>query len=235
MISDEVKDEIRKMFAAFAGTMNRDELFAAASGDWFIEADSFYNDFVERICHETYANGCSNGVSKLVLFFNGKGYVVKIPILGYYYIEDEDDVTYHYENAPEFDSIYPYGYNGFLAKSDYCMSEAKAFIELDRLGFGDMVAETDYVCMAGDFPVYVSNRASAFDPESWKTTYYPSASSYGVSSTVYSKFVSSYGLDRTNAFFDALDCIGIADLHDGNFGIVGDGRIVLLDYSDFME
>lgn len=226
------KQEVYELFCGilvknhFSDEELSDELWSVDGGDEY-----FYD-------HLTNLDGIADydvGASKLVLFLDGvDDFVVKIPLHG---------AAYWYESLDGFDFMD----DDVVEKwsKDYCEQEAYVYSDFcyDDDDYTNMLAGTWYVGNYGMVPIYVSEKVSTYngckaseDSTSKAEEYIKESQDYTLGKTLLSVFIEHWGYKRAIEFskklkkHDADD-----DICDRNCGLDKFGRIVVLDYSGFVD
>lgn len=224
--------------------------------------DTFYN-FIKQIGNTIGADWVNGGCSKSVFHFKEfDNYVFKIPYIGFFHIEDEDNQyfkdcaeqervpTYFcfddvvlYKNANN-DGAYPVDAN------DYCAVEEYIYRIARKYNVNQMFTKTAFLGFICGVPVYVSSCAGkAYSPKKSncrKTDKIAKAmidksrkehkDSYSeFYTTECGVFIETYGRKATQRFIDFLYKEKISDLHTGNYGYDALGNLKIIDYSGFHD
>lgn len=175
------------------------------------------------------------GASKVVAIYRGVPYVVKIPAIGHYE-EDEDDES--------FDKFVRFtGGNGDNA-FDYCAAEANIYKEAVEAGFERYFAKTSFwKNTEGGYPLYIQERVNT---GAWNYIEEPSAASktiaesyerfcYKIRDTDWvASFIDFFGEIEFLRFSNFLEEHELNDFHSGNLGYrLRTGEPVVFDYSGF--
>lgn len=212
------------------------------------EGEDYYLNSVIDQCEEMGLDWDS-GASKFVIFPNDCNYVIKIPMNGAWYYEEEyDEEADEYIDGEDYFEEYSGAYGG--CRWDYCNAEVAAYADAKKAGFEDFLAETRYIGKTSDgTPAYVQEKVKvSWTYENKEGSKKPSPESSSRADETwegkFKRFANKYWLglaidekteERVEAFIEFAknhDCIG-ADMHSQNFGYRADGSVVLLDYSGF--
>lgn len=179
------------------------------------------------------------GASKVVLVDTELDEVVKLPFVGEYYENYEEEEDY----IEEFSMYEGAGFEGSANHWDYCALEEYQYNLAKEAGFGEFFARTErYSKLSCGLPVYVAERVVAFEasagiivsPKASKLAdKYVSSIFSGISSYWVARAIDFYGAEKTEKFLEYVKKSDIADLHLGNIGFRPNGAPVLLDYSGF--
>lgn len=226
------KQEVYKLFCdilvknMFSDDELDEELWSADGGDEY-----YYS-------HLTNLDGITDydvGASKLVLFLDGvDDFVIKLPLHG---------AAYWYESLDGFDTMDKDVVEEW--SKDYCEQEAYIYSEFcyEDDDYVNMLAGTWYVGNYGIVPVYVSekvknygNCAASADSTSKAEEYIRESQDYTLGKDLLSVFIEHWGYKKAVKFsrllrkHDADD-----DICSRNCGLDKQGRIVVLDYSGFVD
>ena len=220
------------------------------------ESDLWYNDSELAHFMGDYVVDVSRGASKTVLFMRDfPNIVVKIPMIGeLYYTEDEDDFVdwedeYDVENYhsaelydEEDDDCSP------IVDCDwnYCEVETQIYKIAKELNVQMMLAETDYLCDIFNHPVYIAERCdvvpnyrgrSNSSIKEYRDNAYEMNKITDRNSRItyddYLCFIEGYGISAAWRIAEFISRFKIYDLHSNNFGYDRNGKIKIIDYSDF--
>ena len=176
------------------------------------------------------------GATKCVIVFKDEDFVIKIPFSGY---DDWEGQEYDSETGyfdEDYDPFFEFEYG------DYCQLEEEIFDKALDEGLDFALARTQFIGMAGDFPVYVQEKATSF----WNGKSKHSREEITLIKNQYKydierldpewilDFISCYGKRTFEAFLQFTIDAHINDLHNGNVGYIY-GQPVLLDYSGYWE
>ncbi len=204
------------------------------------EGDSF-----DSLWMQEYKDGGDNsvvqyvraGITKVVFFLmDVKDKVAKVPFFGvdlYEYGEDNDDKEF--VGRTSFNEMDDMRGNG----GDYCELEVNNYKKAEEEGVSSFFASTEYVGMLYDtIPVYASERCVPFnDIEHNSET--PDGENiffkFGVPNTITQELKKQYPIGRLFALKEFLDDNDIYDLHSGNWGYDKDGKLKIIDYSNYYE
>lgn len=225
--------------------------------------DTFYN-FIKQIGNTIGADWVNGGCSKSVFHFKEfDNYVFKIPYIGFFHIEDEDNQyfkdcaeqervpTYFcfddvvlYKNANN-DGAYPVDAN------DYCAAEEYIYRIARKYKVNQMLAKTIFLGFVCDIPVYVSFCAGtpynySLEKQDNKTIKIARdmidksrKEHKNICNEFYatecSIFIETYGRKATQRFIEFLYQEKISDLHNGNYGYDTLGNLKIIDYSGFHD
>lgn len=168
-----------------------------------------------------------SGVSKIVFSFSFlPEYVIKIPFKGY-------NIDYIFEYA-----------GGTIREWDYCEKEEMEYQRLRKKGVEDFFTKTEYLGKVQDYPVYIAEKASTegdSDEDSLEGRCWSSISwvnSFHISEAISDQFIEYWqehnGCESTKKLLNAINTLGIGDLHRGNMGFIQD-ELKIIDYSDFCD
>ena len=141
----------------------------------------------------------------------------------------------------EFDWVIKFRYPG--EKKDYCAKEYENYIAAEKAGFAYYFAACDYLCQHDDINFYVQERVECTEDvdsviyENLLLEYKEEGSEYDEDNIWYEvedmeshdRMVALYG---NHDLADFVENHRINDLHNGNFGVIGD-HYVMIDYSGF--
>lgn len=191
----------------------------------------------------------SVGASKIAIIPNKEDYVIKLPLKGKYYGEEEE------EDFENFDRFYVPG----LPESheyDHCARELELYSKAKKEHVSSILLKNTYIGEVGGEPVYIQKKAVTFcnyykkeidddeklksvhtkeEAESMKRSYKKSnvwIRNTGNRFNVWLIDVHKYYGEKQ--FIKILQFIDnyIDDLHSGNIGYIGD-RPVIIDYASF--
>lgn len=203
----------------------------------------FDDDFVSKVDYSTIFNRAETrlGATKGVFILPDKDYVVKIPFEGY------EDCGFQLNQYADEDDGW-----------DYCKVEANRYTAAAEEGLGEFFAETYCIGHVQRHPIYVQERAKAFnhivDFEEFKITQEVKNSAEIANSKLSSGHYGGECLSDTwvailfqyckekllnfeeklSNLYQFISDFTINDLHTGNVGVVGN-RPVLIDYSSYDE
>lgn len=194
-----------------------------------------------------YRFGYNTGASKLVLIFDYKNFVLKIPFMGY------DSEDYDQWEIEDYGEDYEYSSYCRFAEADsengwdYCEMEAKLYEEAKTYGVSVFFLETKKIFEVNGFPIYIQPFMSG-DLDSdyeWDDTK-SSVSNMNITRKITrdqfvlnmsahwaSKAVSQYGLKKFKKLLNFIEDFDIEDLHSSNIGYMKNGNCRIIDYCGF--
>lgn len=175
------------------------------------------------------------GATKIVLMFSGEDYVIKIPFSCKYEADDEEEGC-PFTEAP------------LDADWDYCLAETRVYKEAEKQGLGTFFAKTEFLGYAGDYPVYIQQRAVIFedlqDSDSIKrhsTKEIQRARSQCEENSCWcfdrdwmADCNQAFGETIVNTLLQFINDQGLDDFHSGNIGYINNVPVIV-DYSDYRE
>lgn len=195
-------------------------------------------DMFEEECPDV-VSGCT----KVVLIFrNIPDWVVKIPLLGgTYYDEDYDEEVHSSFEGRYIDELDE-------RISDYCALEEYFYQKAINSSVEEMFAGTFYLMEINGLPIYVSERVYE-DVFSYRCS--PNWHSRQIANRLWNSsntvqesrlspeklsiFVEQYGTDAAEMLTLFIDIYDIQDLHAGNLGYDKSNMIKIIDYSGFYD
>ena len=182
-----------------------------------------------------------HGASKCVFRFNEYPKVVfKIPFKGegrFFFDEELDEYIYDTSDIVEW-------FEGASLASehwDYCEQEQEVYKLAEKANLSCFLAETFKLCTYCGYPIYVSQYAKDVDnikecsEDSKKAAkkYIEEKHDYNFSSLVLGNFLDRYSSEAVYRLLSFFWVYGLSDFHCGNLGYDCDGKIIIIDYSDF--
>ena len=205
--------------------------------EYYNSSDDYSDEDFSAVRAACNADRYNNGVTKITLFYNDlPNWVIKIPILGNYYEEDD----YHCD----------YICSGSEKENDYCLTEANYTREAAELGLGNCFAKTYYICTINEVDFYCSEKVTQVYNEKYP---YKSKVSYtnpnsldqakNLMSNHYSYldteelalFVDAYGESIAERLIQFLYDYDVTDLHHGNLGFDVNDHIKIIDCSGWRD
>lgn len=195
-----------------------------------------WSDFTGEYSFENFSDMSGiewvrSGASKMVIkLWECDEYVIKIPLHG-------DGVW----DISEGDFTEKSEYRHALGEQDdYCLAEQEVYDKVLNLipKSADILTRTMYVGSYGTIPIYVSeyaddiegsdvNSSDAAQHEARIITPY-------ISKTLLGMFIDEYGVNPVRDLIDMLKSMDLCeDINQRNCGIGRDGRVKMIDYSDF--
>lgn len=190
--------------------------------------------------YQVFSNECGAdwyecGVSKICLFYeNLKDWVIKVPILGYYYNEEDEYVDFTHSGGDK--------------PNDYCSIEAEYCFQADKYGLGECFAKTYYICTLQGIDFYCSEKIE--EPFYSRSSNACSDFSYISARDLincYGKYNSPLNLDQLQFFIDSygyelseklmqfLIDFDIQDLHNGNIGFDTVNNVKIIDCAGWRD
>lgn len=176
----------------------------------------------------------TSGVSKVVIDIEKLPFVIKFPFDGMWRYDEEEDEDYFEE------------YCGANSENgdNYCEAELKATEIIQENGYGYLVPDMMFLCVAGGRPFYIQERVHPYCECDYKIK--PSEDSLTkarLQNESYSPkwralVFDIYGEETFNNFMAwAREYVpdAVSDCHSGNYGIDMAGRPVIFDISGFHD
>lgn len=204
------------------------------------DCDNHWDDM--RYCVK--ANKYNYGASKVVFYYNElEQFVIKMPIIGCYDIDDEEYHDYEFARSlcfPEQESWYECW--------DYCGVEAEtyAYLESHAPQLTKFFAATFILGITiNNIPVYIAQKVEetlldtteiqVSKQAQVQASSVPQSLRYstGLDEYVLGLFYDNYIPEEVNMLLDFLAHKKINDFHYGNIGLTKTGRPVIIDYSNF--
>jgi hypothetical protein len=217
----------------------------------------------DEICYSDYDSNCCAdylkeslphclsvrcGASKVVLFYTELtklGYCVKIPFLGVEEYDEDTGEFYHssYEYANSIFGSWT-EYRAQTSTWDYCNVESFICERAKDENLDKFFACTFYLCDINHHPIYLAEIADSTmsipcencKSPTWSESYQKGLNfeNYFVSDEAMGFFIDNYGESECHRFLNFLDRFNVGDLSESNIGFK-DGKIKLIDYSDFND
>lgn len=204
------------------------------------EGDSF-----ESIWMHEYKDGGDNsiiqevraGITKVVFFLKDvKDKVAKVPFLGvdlYEYDEDGDDKEFVGRTCfSEMDDMRGNG-------GDYCELEVDNYLKAQEFGVEEFFAKTECIgTLYGTITVYASERCVPYNDlehECFISTWNNPFIKFGVPKLIAMDLEKQYSAESLSRLKTFLEDNDIYDLHSGNWGYGKDGKLKIIDYSNYYE
>ena len=234
MFSEQIRQELEKFLA--------DKVRPSFSWEqcymqYYNESDDCGDDDFSNVCFNCGADRYENGVTKITLFYNDlQDWVIKVPILGNYY--EEDECHCDYEEA------------GFEKENDYCFAEMKYCEKAVEDDIADCFAKTYYVCTIDCIDFYCSEKIDVVYHDKYHygdIVTYTKPHSYAEAKNLMMTYDSYLGVEELGLFVDAygewtaerlikfLYDWEITDLHHGNLGFDVDGHIKIIDCAGWRD
>lgn len=201
--------------------------------------ETFYEDIVE-VFKEKYHKpfNHASGATKGVLIFNNFGFVIKIPFVGEYESEYDED-TNDYNSYVEY-------YEGADSEDgwDYCEVEVNRYEEALQYHVSNCFLKIEKIAEIRNYSIYIQPIATALDESDESNSTHTQDDIDKVckicEDNYYDCFCSEwlgdafnyYGEEVCKRLLDFLETEAIGDLHRGNIGYIGI-QPVILDYADF--
>ena len=226
------------------------------------ESDLYYGNDEDCVrdypSEESYNITC--GVSKIVIIFNNKDWVIKIPFKGG--IEDNSDChrttgqcpytlasVVPCQDCPHHREEVDYNdYQGAVSNSiqtdeewNYCALESKLWLAAEEESLGDVFLCTIQIGEYNGIPIYIQEKANTIglygvtQPSAELKGKYTNSFSdkSGFYDETFGAFLLEYyGESKLEKFFAFIEKYDISDFHRGNFGFQNN-RPVFVDYSGF--
>lgn len=204
------------------------------------EGDSF-----DSLWMQEYKDGGDNsvvqyvraGITKVVFFLKDvKDKVVKVPFFGVdLYEYDESGENKEFVCRMSFEEMDEMRHNG----GDYCELEVDNYKKAEEDGVSSFFAPTEYIGTLYDtIPVYASERCVPFSDVEYNGEI-PDGENmffkFRVPNTITQELKKQYQTERLFALREFLDDNDIYDLHSGNWGYDKDGKLKIIDYSNYYE
>jgi hypothetical protein len=234
-ISEKDLTIIKNTIQAISGLIP-DHLLRSEDDEEFEGFEDLFNDITDNT-----AADCHYGASKIVIAPWGCNYVIKTPIYGYYY-EEEDcyntEHNYFRREEVEFDGAASEDGN------NYCEDECTRYQELKDEGLEMFFAETEYFGTFDGVKYYIQRRVDSTNAFEYGTA--PSEDSknkaknyefnlFSVEWTA--KAIEYYGEEKVKHLLHylSLPCNDnfCSDFHAGNYGYYKDEIPVIFDYSGY--
>ena len=231
-------EAIRQDIENFLHTKVRSSLNEEMCYMWYEnEYDDCGDEDFSGVCFACGADRYANGVSKITLFYNDLvDWVIKVPILGNYY-EEEDDYR-------------DYDQSGAIRENDYCLAELDYCEEALHQNIGQCFAKTYYVCNINGINFYCSEKVDIVYHDKYHygdTVTYTKPHSYAQAKHLLAcydsylaveelaLFVDAYGEQTTQQLIKFLYEWDIADLHHGNLGFDTNNNIKIIDCAGWRD
>jgi hypothetical protein len=250
MLSLDETYKIRKFLADKFGDIDFDQAMWIFD-DYSFEGQDYITDEIEPL-------SIRNGASKCVLFFKELlKYCVKIPFQGLEYFEWDDEI-HNYDDTPNYMGFHyaadifrgdAIQYRDSVSEWDYCDVESFIAEKAIEWGLGDCFALTFYVGDINHYPIYVAEKVDCtygcdhydFESPTYKDSYRRAQEIEDemdltiVDPKVFGFFIDNYGEETARKLLDFIMYFRIGDLRpNDNIGF-RDGKIKIIDYSDFND
>lgn len=233
---NEIKKEImdKMLYAAKdyirLGTKNLD----------FDELVHYFDDDYGCELYETFEADSNSlwvktGCSKIVMDIFDDEYVIKIPMMGKAYIDEDEEfhLEYYYDCAQCEDG----------EDWDYCEKEVEVYEKACEAGLEEFFAGTWYLGEYENHPLYMSRKivkdlcGSRCKPSDASVEIAKNRRHHSIipATSLAIWLDEGYSMSLLNKLLDFLDDNGIEDFHAGNLGFDEDGHLRLIDYSSFEE
>lgn len=201
--------------------------------------------FIDTLWETFRCDDILTGASKCVVLLHNQNFVLKIPFEGQQIWKQVRDYSAEEYNYNDFDFVF-YPFNCARTKDhwDYCNDEVEIFKKAEAAGVGSFFARTDFYGYSKDnYPIYVQERCEVFNNVDVDDKYKNlskeiKTSASKVSSELPKEWIALaieyFGQELTDKFLAFVEDEHIDDLHDSNFGFIGD-RPVLIDYSGYFD
>lgn len=205
--------------------------------EYYSESDDCSDEDFSGVCEACNANNYRSGVTKVTLFYNDlPDWVIKVPILGNYYEEDECHCDYECSGSEK--------------ENDYCLTEVNYTQEAVESGLGNCFAKTYYVCTINEVDFYCSERVAKVYNEKYP---YKSKVSYTKPNSLQQAeqlmknydsflateelalFIDAYGESIAKKLIKFLLDFDISDLHHGNLGFDANDHIKIIDCAGWRD
>lgn len=201
------------------------------------EYDDYGDEDFSDVCVCCNAARYENGVTKITLFYEElPNWVIKIPILGNYY--EEEDCHSNYEES------------GSNKENDYCLTEVNYCNEAFSYGIENCIAKTYYICNINDVDFYCSEKVAIVyhDKYPYRTTInYSKPNSLQQAKSLVACYDSYLDVQELALFVDAygeliaenllrfLYDFDVTDLHHGNLGFDAQDNIKIIDCAGWRD
>lgn len=233
-MNNKLLNEIKEVFSALH---IEEPFFTTLAGN----SDDDYTDYFFRIFSDYGLSNVRYGASKIVLYFRGAGFVIKLPFYGFYddcYINEE--TSYRESESYEFEGV---------MGGNYIEEENRLYSEIIlKNHFEQFFIKNKKLCETDNgIPVYWQEEVKCFDETHVPVTskaresafYLRKKSPYGSVRDFPLIFVASvishYGERRAEAFFNFLTDNDFSDLRTANIGFRKNGYPIILDYAGFYD
>lgn len=195
-----------------------------------------WSDFTGEYNYENFSDMMGvewvrSGASKLVIkLWECDEYVIKIPLYG----DGAWDLS-----AGDFTEKNKYCH-ALGEQDDYCLAEETVYDRVCQLvpESASILTKTMYVGSYGTIPIYVSEYADDIEESDVNSS---DAAQHEariitpcISKTLLGMFIDEYGVNPVRDLIDMLKSMDLCeDINQRNCGIGRDGRIKMIDYSDF--
>lgn len=230
MINQETLDKIKDFLVARCESLGMDDCYYYQDDCECEDEDHFY-DMQAACC----ADDVRWGASKIVFFYDDlPDWVIKVPFFGTYNIDTDE--YYDFCRANE------------CGDGNYCQVEADIALDADREGVGACFAHTYYVTCINGIPYYASEKiedtllnsdepqvseASSSAAENLSESY--DLYELSLCDEVLAMFIEQYGETMAENLLKFLYDQELGDFHRNNLGVDAEGRIKIIDYSDYNE
>lgn len=195
-----------------------------------------WSDFTGEYTYENFSamsgvEWVRSGASKLVIkLWECDEYVIKIPLFG----DGAWDLS---EGDFTEKNKYCHALGG---QSDYCLAEQTVYERVNCIfpESSEILTKTEYVGLYGNIHIYVSEYANGLDgaavDSSAAAQYQAQMMSKYISKRLLGRFIDEYGVKPVQDLIEILKDMDLCDdINERNCGIGADGRIKMIDYSDF--
>lgn len=195
-----------------------------------------WSDFTGEYNYENFSDmfgveWVRSGATKLVIkLWECDEYVIKIPLHG----DAAWDVS-----AGDFTEKNRYCH-ALGEQDDYCLAEQTVYDKVCQFApeSASILTKTVYVGSYGIVPIYVSEYADDIEDSNIDSSdaaqYEARSINPCISKSLLGKFIDEYGLEPVKNLIYLLKDMGVCDdINQRNCGLGMDGRIKMIDYSDF--
>lgn len=215
---------------------NQDESYS----DSFFELEDSLSS-INRNCSVAY------GATKCVVIPSDSNVVIKIPINGYFEIDEESGDKYFYSYTEANDSyLKSESKESYIGhEDDYCRNEYYKYVKAVSAGFGDFFARLEVLQNEEGIEFYIQEKI--IPKYNYEGDTRPSENSKNIIKSLgyeynymadedwMAEIVDWYGEERALNFFKFLLDNNINDLHYGNLAYTEEGKPILFDLAGYRD
>ena len=193
------------------------------------------------------ATWVKEGCTKVVFYFRKlmPNYVIKIPFMGCYCFDDNDNEEINDENVYYFDEASSFNQN--INEWDYCEAESFLYTKAIEAHVENFFAGTYFLGLYKDtYPIYISEYIANYhrprsknkiDLLALKDFYSQFDRNYldSFEDSLSWYLLNYYGKERFAALMSFIQDWDITDLHYGNVFFTSNGELKIIDYSGYNE